>query len=321
MATYSIVPERATLHGQFSRELPPALTIDPGDSVRFQTLDSGWSVERRRSAVPAELPRKFEPRDPERDSGHALCGPIAIRGAEPGMTLAVRIDEIRPGAWGSTVAGGWPSRVNTRLGLDREPRRMLLWELDAGTMTGRDQYGHVVHLRPFMGVMGMPPDEPGWHSTAPPRRCGGNMDCKELVAGSTLYLPIPVPGGLFSVGDGHAAQGDGEVSSTAIECPMERVDLTFDLLPDLRLSTPRADTPAGWVTLGFHEDLHEAGMIALEAMLDLMGEQYGLDRQDALALASVAVDLRITQLVNDGILGVHALLPRGAVLPQEPGGS
>ena len=178
---------------------------------------------------------------------------------------------------------------------------------------GIDQYGHAVRLRPFMGVLGMPPAEAGWHRTAPPRPCGGNLDCKELIAGSTLYLPIAVPLGLFSVGDGHAAQGDGEVSGTAIECPMERVRLTFDLLPDLRLTTPRAETPAGWLTLGMATDLHEAAMIALDAMVDLLGERLGLVRREALALASVAVDLHVTQLVNGGVLGVHALLPHGAI--------
>ena len=146
----------------------------------------------------------------------------------------------------------------------------------------------------------------------PPHVTGGNIDCKELVAGSTLYLPIAVPGGLFSVGDGHAVQGDGEVCVTAIECPMERVDLTFELEPGLQLATPRAHTPAGWITFGFHEDLDEAMLIALEAMLDLMGELHGLSRQEAFGLASLVVDLRITQVVNQ-VRGVHALLPHGAI--------
>lgn len=314
MAIYAMLPERATLHGTFSRERPPALTIDPGDTVIYRTLDSGWNVEPRTSPVPAERPRKFASRDPLNDAGHALCGPVAIRGAEPGMTLAVHIGAVRPGAWGMNSAGGWRSRVNERLGIASEPERILLWQLDADAMTGRDQYGHVVRLHPFMGVMGMPPDEPGYHSTVPPRIWGGNLDCKELVAGSTLYLPIPVLGALFSVGDGHAAQGDGEVSSTAIECAMERVELTFELLADLRIATPQAKTPVGWLTMGLDTDLHEAAMKALEAMLDLMMRQLGVHRQDAVALASVAVDLHVTQLVNDGVLGVHAILPDEALL-------
>ena len=158
----------------------------------------------------------------------------------------------------------------------------------------------------------MPPDEPGMHPTFPPRFCGGNIDCKELVAGSILYLPISVPEALFSVGDGHAIQGDGEVSGVAIECPMERVDLTFHLRNDLHLTTPRAHTPSGWITLGFHENLHEASVLALEAMLDLMGEHYHLPRPQALALASLVVDLHVTQNAN-GVLGVHAVLPHEAI--------
>jgi acetamidase/formamidase len=160
--------------------------------------------------------------------------------------------------------------------------------------------------------MGMPPDEPGVHSTTPPRPTGGNIDCKELVAGSTLYLPVAVPGGLFSAGDGHARQGDGEVAGPAIECPMERVDLTFDVRRDLVLPTPCAETPAGWVTFGFHEDLNEGMFAALSAMLDLMGVRFALSRPDALALASATVDLHVTQIVN-GVRGVHAILPHDAV--------
>jgi acetamidase/formamidase len=163
-----------------------------------------------------------------------------------------------------------------------------------------------------MGVMGMPPADPGLHPTPPPRVTGGNIDCKELVAGSSLFLPIAVPGALFSVGDGHAAQGDGEVCQTAIECPFERVELSFMLHRGLRLRTPRALTPGGWISFGFHTDLDEAMFIATDTMLDLMGELLGLDRHTALALASVAVDFRVTQVVN-GTKGVHAVLPHGSI--------
>ena len=311
MALYEIAPERRTLHGKFSRAWEPVLTVESGDTVRFQILDAGWSIEPRTSAVPAERPRKFEPRLPDRDEGHALCGPVFIEGAEPGMTLEVQVGEIRPGSWGWSCAGGWDSPLNDRLGV-AEGELLHLWALDADAMTGRNQHGHEVALRPFLGVMGMPPDAPGLHSTGPPRATGGNLDCKELVSGSSLFLPVAVPGGLFSAGDGHAVQGDGEVSGVAIECPMERVDLTFRLHPQMSLTTPRANTPAGWITLGLHEDLNEAMALALEAMLDLMEELHGLERRDALALASLVVDLRITQVVND-VLGVHALLPHGAL--------
>jgi acetamidase/formamidase len=312
MATYSVEPERRTLHGHFSRDLPPIVTIDPGDTVRFRTLVSGWAVEPRRSTVYAEMPALFEPRDAVLDEGHALCGPIAVRGAEPGMALAVQIGDITPGTWGYTAVGGWPHPVNERFGLS-DQGTYLLWTLDPATMTGRDQHGHHIALRPFLGVMGMPPDESGVHSTVPPRVSGGNIDCKELVSGSTLYLPIAAQGGLFSLGDGHAVQGDGEVCVTAIECPIESVDITFNIVPDMRLTTPRANTPAGWITFGFHEDLNEATMIALGAMLDLLAEQYGMSRHEALGMASLVVDLRITQIVNE-VRGVHALLPHRALV-------
>ena len=119
MATFEIAPERATLHGQFSRDLPPALTIESGDTVRYRTLDAGWNVEPRTSRIPSERPRKFEPRLPDRDAGHALCGPIAIRGAEPGMTLAVHIGEVIPGPWGWTSAGGVQTSLNRTPGRRR----------------------------------------------------------------------------------------------------------------------------------------------------------------------------------------------------------
>ena len=168
-----------------------------------------------------------------------------------------------------------------------------------------------VALAPFLGVMGMPPDEAGRHSTAPPRRSGGNIDCKELVAGTTLYLPISVDGALFSAGDGHAAQGDGEVSGTAIECPVERAELTLEL-SDLELRTPIARTGASWIAFGFSEDLDLAAEEAMATMLDLMEREFQLDRDYALALSSVIVDLRVTQIVN-GVKGVHAMLRDDAI--------
>ena len=234
------------------------------------------------------------------------------------MTLAVHIGAVRPGRWGFTAVGGWPHPVNARLGVEQEGT-YLLWTLDPDALRGHDQHGHSVALQPFLGIMGMPPAEPGLHSTVPPRTTGGNLDCKELVAGSTLYLPIAVPGGLFSCGDGHARQGDGESAVTAIECPIEAADLTFELLPELRLNAPRANTPGGWVTFGLHQDLNEAALLALEGMVGLLGELHGLGRRQALGLASVVTDLRITQIVN-GVRGVHALLPHGAIELSVPAG-
>ena len=311
MTHHELPLERRTLHGHWSRDLPPVLTIDPGDTVLFQTLDAGWGIEP--PTQPGRPEKQFVKRDPVLDKGHALCGPVFVRGAEPDMVLAVTVEELRTVTWGWTLAGDWwPDAVGDPLGV-REFKEGLIWTLDPDNGIGRNQFGHAVKLSPFMGVMGMPSNVPGVHPTAPPGVNGGNIDCKELGVGSTLYLPIAVSGGLFSTGDGHAVQGDGEVSVTAIECGMERCRLRFDLRKDWTLNTPRAYTPNGWLTFGFHEDLNQATYVALNAMLDLMMEQYNVNRARALALASVVVDLRITQIVN-GVRGVHAVLPHGALL-------
>src|SRR6266699_1559564 len=296
--THELPLERRTLHCHFSRYLPPVVAIDSGDTVAFSCLDSAWHV------TPAD---KFEPRDEELDAGHALVGPIELRGAHAGATLAVRIDEVRVGPFGATVAGGWPTPLNDRLAMSDGETLVLHWSLDADGGVGSDPQGREVELRPFPGVLGMPPPEPGTHPTAPPRRWGGNIDCKELVAGTTLYLPIPVDGALFSAGDGHARQGDGEVSQTAIECPLDRLELTLTVADTPELRTPIAWTPQAWLTFGFADDLDEAAAVAVETLLELMQRELGLERVDALALASVVADLRVTQVVN-GVKGVHAVL-------------
>ncbi len=275
---------QGTLHGYFSRDLEPVLTIAPGDAVRFTVPNSSWYVEPE---------SKFVPRDPTLDIGHALAGPIAVRGARVGETLAVRIDEVRPASWGVTYT---------------EPPHLVRWQLADGLGRGA---GRVVRLAPFLGVLGMPPAEPGMHSTIPPRQCGGNIDCKELVAGATLFLPISVDDALFSAGDGHAAQGDGEISGTAIECPVE-AQVTLDVRTDLPIQWPVARTVSSWITFGFHEKLDEAAQIAIKGMLDLMQREHGLARNDALALGSVVVDLRVTQIANKTV-GVHAVLNDGAL--------
>jgi acetamidase/formamidase len=279
--------ERRTLHGHFSRELAPVLAVDAGDSVRFQALNSGWRWEANREFL--------EERDADHlDSGHALSGPIEIRGAQAGQTLAVQIDEVRPGPWGVTFGDG------VAFG----------WRIDAGTAT--NERGAIVSLAPFLGVIGMPVDEDGVWSTTPPRRWGGNIDCKLLVAGATLFLPISNDGALLSLGDGHAAQGDGEVSGTAIECPLEAAQVTVEVRDDLELRMPIARTVDAWLAFGFDRDLDVAAELATETMLDLIERELETDRKHALALASVAVDLAVTQLVNDA-KGVHAILRDDAV--------
>jgi acetamidase/formamidase len=278
--------ERRTLHGHFSRDLPAVATIDPGDSIVFSCPNAGWRVAADES---------FEPRDEHLDAGHALIGPIDVRGAGAGETLVVRIDEVRPGRFGETFA----------------PDTRIEWTIEADAGTAADDRGASVRLAPFLGVMGMPPDATGIHSTGPPRRWGGNIDCKELVAGTTLYLPISVNGAHFSAGDGHAAQGDGELSGTAIECFVERAHLTLDL-SELELRTPVARTADAWLAFGFDEDLDLAAEQAIGTMLDLMERELGIARSYAIALGSVAVDLRVTQIVN-GVKGVHAVLADDAI--------
>ena len=303
-ALHEIPLERRTLHGHFSRDLEPVLTVESGDSIVLSCLNSGW-----RNADHHLFPAR---REGELDAGHALIGPIAVREARAGQTLEVRIEELRIGAGGVTQAGGWSTPLNDRLGLDGGETLTVLWALDADAGVGRTDSGREVTLAPFLGVIGMPPDEPGVHSTAPPRPSGGNIDCKELVAGTTLFLPIPVDGALVSAGDGHAAQGDGEISQLAIEAPMERARLTLSVRDDLPLQWPLAWTPDAWLTFGFDEDLDEAAAIAIEGMLALMQREHGVGEREALALASVVVDLRVTQLVN-GARGVHARLAHDAV--------
>lgn len=309
MSLHRIEFNRQSLIGSLTAEVPPLLRMKSGDTLRFDTPDAGWGVGESWTT-------RIKPvaRETAYDGGHGLIGPFYIEGAKPGMTLAIRFNEIVPGRYGFTSAGGYPNWQNRMLGLTDIPDINLEWTLDAAARTGTCTLAgreFTVPLRPFMGLVGMPPEAQGIHETWPPRFCGGNIDCRELVEGSVLYLPVPVEGGYLSIGDGHAAQGDGEVSCQAIECPMDVVDVTVTLLPELTLERPRAETPAGWITFGFDEDLNAATVQALSDMLDLMGEQYGLSRVEAIGLGSAVVDLRVTQIVN-GVKGVHALLPHGA---------
>ena len=263
--------------GFFSRDYEPVASVDPGGQVVFEALNARWQWD-----------RDDEGRDRPEGAGHALYGPIEVCGARAGQTLVVRMDEVTPRSWGVTYAHG----------------DAFHWELDGDTWR---MGGHAVASAPFLGVVGMPPPEPGEHSTIPPRRWGGNIDCKLLTAGATLYLPISVDGALLMAGDGHGAQGDGEVSGTAIECPVERAQLTLDVRDDLDLRMPIARVDGAWLAFGFDEDLGVAADLALETMLDLMERELGLPRREALALASVSVDLHVTQIVNQA-KGVHAIL-------------
>ncbi len=306
MTLHLLDPTPETVIDYYSPEAAPVLTVEPGDTLEVSSLCAAGYLERQQK--PGDpVPQMFStPR------GHCLTGPVAVRGARPGQVLAVRFESLRPVGWGWTVSAARDNELNRRLGLTDVEPSWLLWDIDADAGTATDDRGHTLAIAPFLGVTGVSPAEPGEHSTIPPRAIGGgNIDCRELVSGSTLYLPVAVPDALLSLGDGHADQGDGEVSGTAIECGMT-TRVTLDLLDEVPVAGVHADTPAGRITFGFSADLNEATAQALDAMLSWMQGIYDLDKAAALTLASPTVSMRVTQIAND-TWGVHALLPEGAI--------
>jgi acetamidase/formamidase len=307
MALFQVEPTQQDTVNHFSAAHDPVVTVDPGDTVVVRTLDAFGYLERHEYPGDEDKPKMF----PGPFQGHCLNRPIAVRGARPGDTLAVRIVSVTPADWGVTVAPAGPdSPVARRLGLADAKPAWLLWEIDAaaGTATANGRYTRP--LAPFLGVTGTAPGEPGRHSTyAPFPGSGGNIDCKELVAGSTLYLPVNTDGALLYLGDGHAAQGDGESCGTAIECGMT-TEVTVSVASARPVTTIHAETPAGLVTFGFSADLNQAMGDALDAMVGWLAAIYQVPRTEALALASTCVDLRVTQVAN-GTWGIHALLPHG----------
>jgi acetamidase/formamidase len=306
LTTHRLDPAPETTADVFSRDHAPVLTIDPGDTVVVRSLDASGYTARQNS--PGDAAPKLIP-----DArGHCLTGPIAVQGAQAGDMLSLHLVSLRPDDWGWTVAAALDTPVTQRLGLAGGPPSWLLWELDPEAGQGTADRGFSRGLAPFLGVMGLAPPETGEHSTIPPRAAGGgNIDCKELVAGATLFLPVLVPDALLYLGDGHAAQGDGEVGGTAIECAMT-TEAVVDLVPGRPLAAVHAETPAGRITFGFDADLNVAMGDALDAMVRWMQLLFDLDKGTALALASTCVDLRITQVANQ-TWGVHAVLPTGVM--------
>jgi len=310
MTTHQLDLNETTLHGDYSPNREPVLHIQAGDVIESSSLDAGWGIEAPKlDLTERQRHPNFEKLE---HKGHAMTGPVYIEGADVGKTLEVTFEALTVGAYGWTYAGGFPHRINEAFDMLETPKHLILWDLDADNLTGTNQFGQTLKLEPFLGNMGMPPPEDGHHPTAPPSNWGGNLDCKDLVVGTKLYLPIPVEGGLFSFGDGHARQGHGEVSVTAIECPMEYIRLKLDVIDDMPLERPRAWTPEGWITFGFDEELDKATFMALGDMLDFMVAEYDLpNRERALGLASALVDLHVTQIANP-LYGVHAFLPHDA---------
>jgi len=310
MTTHRLDAGPDTVHwGFFDASLKPLITVEAGDVVVISTV-SGSPTQMPDAhsgfAVPAVLPAIHARLQPKLGGPHILTGPVAVRGAKAGQVLEVRIKAIDLHYdWGYNVirplAGALPD--------DFKESRIIHIPLDRARMTGRLPWGLELPLRPFFGIMATaPPVAWGAVASPPPRRNGGNIDNKELTAGTTLYLPIHVDGALFSVGDGHGAQGDGEVCVTAIETGLIG---TFELhlRDDMALQWPLAETPTHVMTMAFDPDLDDAVVIALRDMIKLICTRTGISREDAYTLCSLAADLRVTQVVN-GAKGIHVMLEK-----------
>ena len=310
MTHHHLTSTPATVHwGYFDAALAPVLTINSGDRVTVETVSGGpanlpgpgYHVPPELARIHAECQRKMP--------GHLLTGPIAVRGAEPGDVLEIRILDVQLRQdWGYTyvrpLAGALPDEFTAF--------EQIIIALDKTRNVGRLPWGTELPLRPFFGVMGVaPPPAWGMISTIQPRAHGGNLDNKELIPGATLYLPVHAAGGNLSLGDGHAVQGDGEVCTTAIETALTG---TFEihLRKDLRIDYPAGETPTHLITMGMDPDLDTAAKDALRRMVDRLVQETGLSRPRALMLMSLVADVRVSQLVNEH-KGIHVMMPKSAV--------
>ena len=306
--------------GYYDAATPPVMRVKSGDSIEVQTLITSSPARLEGAGVkPADVEQSL--RDIWREvtnkgpGGHILTGPVFVEGAEPGDVLEVRIKEVRlaiPYAYNAFSPG------RGYLPEDFPYARMRIIPLDEQRMIARFADNIEIPLRPFFGSIGVaPPEVSGRISSAPPWIHAGNLDNKELVAGTTLFIPVHVKGALFLAGDGHAGQGNGEVDITALETSLTG---TFQLIvrKDMKLRWPRAETATHYITMGIHEDLNEATKMALREMIDFLVNEKHLTRDDAYMLASVAADLNITQLV-DGNKGVHAMIPKAIFTGAEGG--
>jgi acetamidase/formamidase len=301
--------------GYYSATAKPALRIHSGDTVRIETMSTGSPEQFESAGVPAnqisEAFRSIYKEVTDRGPGrHILTGPVYLEGAEPGDVLEVRIRKIElasPFAYNGFRPGfGF-------LQDDFPYQRTKIIPLDRTRMLARFSDSIEIPIKPFFGSMGVaPPEITGRISSNPPWFHAGNIDNRELVEGTTLYIPVHAKGALFEVGDGHAGQGNGEVDITAMETQLTGT-FQFVVRKDMRLKWPRAETPAYYISMGFHEDLTEATKIAIREAIDFLVSEKHLSRDEAYMLASVAVDFCVTQLV-DGNKGVHAMIPKSIFL-------
>lgn len=309
--TFDLKASPTTVHrGFFDASLKPVLTIDSGDIVRLETVSGNPRYFEKlgvpKDKIPAELYAAFQGVDNDGRGDHTLNGPIAIRGAEPGDMLEIRIRsvDVRLPIAGQGFApnrGALPEQFPYQ-------KDRVTW-IDVQRKVVEFAPGIEIPAKPFWGVIAVaPPAAMGRVPSGPPNIFGGNLDNKDLGAGSTLYLPVHVPGALLSVGDGHAVQGHGEVSLSAVETSLKG-EIQVVLHKNRRLRWPRAETATHYITMGLDTDLDQAAKIATSEMLDLIVETKGLSREDAYLLASIAMDLIVTQVV-DGTKGVHAMMPK-----------
>jgi acetamidase/formamidase len=304
-----------TIHwGFFDAQLPPVRTVRSGDTVTIDTISGGPEILKDCSyAILPEHPAVLKALTPKLGL-HILTGPVAVEGAAPGDMLEVQIEKIELRQdWGWNLIKPLFGTLPEDFPFDR----LVHLPLDRVGMMSTMPWGTKVPLAPFFGVMGVaPPPTYGAISTIEPREHAGNIDNKELVEGTSLFLPVWAPGALFSVGDGHAVQGDGEVNLTAIETALTG---TFRLIlhKGKGLAFPRITTLTHFIAMGMDPDLDDAAKQALREMIKWIGELSDLEPADAYMLCSLACDLRITQTV-DGNKGVHAMLARSLLPGHKP---
>ena len=296
-------------YGYYWAEAKPVLTINSGDIIDVDTMLTNTPDRLEKSGVaPADVQASLRAIvDQVKDrgpGGHILTGPVYVTGAEPGDALEVKILSIDlPLAYGYNGCSGFV-RENCEQG-----RGQSMIPLDRKNMTATFLPGIVIPLKPFFGSMGVaPPPAAGRVSSNPPGTHAGNLDNKELVAGTTLYIPVHAKGALFEVGDGHAAQGDGEVDQTAIETSL-RGRLQLTVRKGMTLAWPRAETATHYIAMGTDVDLTKATKVAIQEMIDFLVATKKLDKHQAYQLTSLAGDVAITQLV-DGTMGVHVKMPK-----------
>ena len=297
--------------GYYDAAAPPVLRIKSGETVEVHTLITSTPTRLEGAGLPAaqvepnlrDIVEKVTNKGP---GGHILTGPIFVEGAEPGDVLEVRIQSVKLAVPYAYNAFGAKSGFIPE---DFGYAKMRIIPLDEQMMVAHFLPGIDVPLRPFFGSMGVaPPAAAGRINSAPPGIHGGNLDNKELVAGTTLYLPVHAAGGLFFIGDGHAGQGNGEVDITALETSLTGT-LQFIVRKDMHLTLPRAETPTHYISMGLNEDLTLAAKDAVREMIAFLVTEKHLTRDDAYMLCSVAGDLDVTQVV-DGTRGAHMLLPK-----------